>query len=237
MPKKTPFHERLEPLNQTGIWKNWSGYLVAPRYQYSVSNEYYAIRNSVALLDTSPLFKYKFTGADAGRLLQHAMVRNIERCDIGAAQYTAWCDEQGFVLQDGVVLRLGDNEYWLTAAEPSQRYFRQLAKRLGFGDVQVEDISESYGLLALQGPHAYDVLCELGQFSDSVGRLRYFESTVIQMEQVPVVVSRTGFTGDLGYELWVPKEAALKVWDALYEAGRGYNLNAARHDGSEAGAT
>src|SRR5580765_3807429 len=140
-PRKTPFHSRVERFNQTGIWKHWSGYLIAPQYQYSLNNEYYAIRNAVSLLDTSPLFKYRITGTDARRLLERVLARDIGACDVRRAQYTCWCDERGFVLQDGVVLHVAEDEYLLTAAEPTLRYFRSVAKDLG-ADVLVEDISD-----------------------------------------------------------------------------------------------
>ena len=116
MPRTTPFQSRLEPLNHTGVWKHWSGYLVAPQYQYSANAEYYSIRNSVSVLDTSPLFKYRFTGTDAGSLLERVLARDIGGCGVGRAQYTCWCDERGFVLQDGVVMQVAPGEYWLTAA-------------------------------------------------------------------------------------------------------------------------
>ncbi len=221
MPKTTPFHERLDPLNQTRIWKNWSGYLVAPKYQYSITSEYYSIRNSVSLLDTSPLFKYRFTGSDAVQLLQRSMARDITKCKIGQAQYTVWCDEDGFVVQDGVILRVSDSEFWLTSAEPSLRYFRQIARIMSLTDVEVDDISTCYGILSLQGPHAHNVICQL---TDSATPLKYFRLAQTEIEGKPVLVSRTGYTGDLGYELWIRATDAIVVWDALMKAGAGYNI-------------
>lgn len=221
MPKTTPFHSRLEALNQTKIWKHWSGYLVAPRYQYSETSEYYAIRNSVSLLDTSPLFKYRFSGSDAGELLMRAMARDVRKCKTGQAQYTAWCDDNGFLVQDGVVMRVADNEYWLTAAEPSLRYFRQIARTMNLTDVTVEDVSTQFGILALQGPHAYNVLKKL---TDEAQSLKYFRLTQTEIANKPVTVSRTGFTGDLGFELWIKAEDATVVWDALMQAGAGFNI-------------
>jgi len=146
MPKTTPFHDCLAPLNETGIWKHWSGYLVAPRYQYSTTVEYYAIRNAVALVDTSPLFKYRITGSDSLRFLETVMVRDITQCQPGSAQYTCWCDPDGFVLQDGVVLRVTENEFWLASGEPSLHYFRTTASKLGIQGVTIEDMSDDYGI-------------------------------------------------------------------------------------------
>lgn len=221
MPKTTPFHARLEPLNQTKIWKHWSGYLVAPSYQYSETNEYYAIRNAVSLLDTSPLFKYRFTGADAQTLLMRTMARDIRKCKTGQAQYTAWCDTAGFVVQDGVAMRVRDHEYLLTSAEPSLRYFRQIAREMQLTDVEIQDISCDYGILALQGPHAFNVLSQL---TDAAGSLKYFRLTETEIANKPVVISRTGFTGDLGFELWIKASDATVVWDALMDAGAGFNI-------------
>lgn len=221
MPRNTVFHSRLARLNQTGIWKNWSGYLVAPAYQHSVLAEYYAIRNAVSLLDTSPLFKYRVAGPGAGDLLRRVMARNIDDCPPGKAQYTVWCDPRGFVLQDGVVLGISDGEYRFTAAEPALRYFRQQARELK-ADVRIEDISEAWGILALQGPHAYRVLGPLCE--TDISRLNYFDCCETRIGSCPVTVSRTGFTGDLGYEIWIRREDAETVWDALAEAGRGFNI-------------
>ncbi len=221
MPKTTPFHPRLAPLNETGIWKHWSGYLVAPRYQYSETDEYYAIRNAVAVLDTTPLFKYVIRGAEAEAFLRRLLARNISDCLPGQSQYTCWCNEAGFVLQDGVLLRLSDEEFWFTAAEPTLRYFRQTAVAWGFTDVQIADVTEDYGILAVQGPHAAAVLQEL---VDDLASLGYFGVMRTSIAGQSVVLSRTGFTGDLGYEVWVPREAALTVWDALMGAGRGHNI-------------
>jgi len=221
MPLTTPFHPRLEPLNQTGIWKHWSGYLVAPQYQYSQTAEYYAIRNAVALLDTSPLFKYRFRGPGAGTLLERALARDVGACAPGRAQYTCWCDERGFVLQDGVVMQVEPGEYLLTAAEPALRHFRRVAREAGIADVSIDDVSRQFGILALQGPHAHDVIRQL---TEAATPLRYFGVTPAEIAGCPVTISRTGFTGDLGYEVWVRADDALTLWDALMEAGRGHNI-------------
>ena len=218
MPKTTPFHARLEPLNEPMIWEHWAGYLAAPRYQYSDLTEYYATRNAAALFDTSPLFKYRFTGSDAEAFLARVMARDIRKCRVGQAQYTIWCNEAGYVMEDGVIMRVAAGEYWLTSAEPNLRYFKKQAK--GF-DVTIEDISTQYGILAIQGPHSLSVLSQL---SDDVAKLRYFRVTQTQIAGADVTISRTGFTGDLGYEIWVGADDALTVFDAVWEAGKGYNI-------------
>lgn len=221
MPKTTPFHDTLAPYNETGVWKHWFGTLAAPRYQYSATAEYYAVRNSVAVFDTSPLFKYRIAGAGAVRLLETVMARDIHRCKVGFAQYTCWCDEQGFVLQDGVVMRLKEDEFWLTAAEPSLHYFLSIAEKLGLAGVTVEDITDAYGVLAVQGPHS---LSTLSRLTDAGEALKFFELKQVQIEGADVVVSRTGYTGDLGYELWVPAEHAGRICKRLFEVGADYNI-------------
>lgn len=219
-PRTTPFHSRVGRLNQTGIWKHWSGYLVAPQYHFSLNHEYYAIRNSVALLDTSPLFKYRFSGDGAEAVLQRLLARDIGACPPGRAQYTCWCDERGFLLQDGVVLHVRPGEYWVTAAEPTLRYFRNVAREMGSA-AEITDISDDYGILALQGPHAHDVIRQL---TDDATPLRFFGVCRTQIAGCDVTVSRTGYTGDLGYEIWISSKDAETVWDALVAAGSGYNI-------------
>ena len=221
MPKTTPFYPRTEPLNQPKIWENWAGYLAAPRYQYSELTEYYAIRNAAGLLDTSPLFKLRFSGSGAQAFLERALARDIRLCKIGQAQYTTWCNSAGFVIEDGVILHIADNEYLMTTAEPNLRYFRKLARDLDIADCQIDDISNDYGILALQGPHSLTVLQQL---SADVAALPYFGVTQTTIAGKAVTVSRTGFTGDLGYELWIDASDALTVWDALMAAGAGYNI-------------
>lgn len=221
MPKTTPFHPRTELLNQPQIWDNWAGYLAAPRYQYSELTEYYAIRNAAALLDTSPLFKLRFSGSGAQSFLQQALARDIRTCKVGQAQYTTWCNDAGFVIEDGVIMHMAENEYWMTTAEPNLRYFRKLARSLSIDDVEIENISDQFGILALQGPHSLTVLQEL---TDDAAALPYFGVTQTQIADKPVTISRTGFTGDLGYELWIDAADALTIWDALMDAGSGYNI-------------
>lgn len=221
MPRTSPFHPRLAALSRVGLWTSWAGYVVPPRFQPSVTFEYYAVRNAVAVFDTTPLFKYHIRGADAERLLARTFVRDIRTCPVGRAQYTAWCDPSGYVRQDGVVLRVGDDEYWLTSAEPTLRHLRATAREMGLDDVRVEDVSFDFGILALQGPHAHDVL---GRLTDAAAPLRYFATTRATLAGRPVVISRTGYTGDLGYEIWVRSEDALTVWDALWAEGADFNL-------------
>ena len=221
MPLATAFHSRTSTLNRTGLWKHWSGFLVAPQYQYSLTTEYYAIRNAAALLDTSPLFKYRLSGPGARAVLERGLARDIGGCGVGRAQYTCWCDARGFVVQDGVVMQVAPGEYLLTAAEPALRWFRRIARDIGAADATIENVSNAYGILALQGPHAHDVL---GRLTDDATGLRYFGVTRTDVAGREVTLSRTGYTGDLGYELWIRTADAEAVWDALMDAGEDWNI-------------
>jgi aminomethyltransferase len=221
MPQTTPFHDCVSPYNETGIWKHWSGYLVAPRYQYSTTAEYYAIRDSVGVLDTSPLFKYRITGAESLKFLQTVMVRDVAQCPVSAAQYTCWCDPDGYVLQDGVVMRVAEHEFWLSSAEPSLRYFRKTAAELGMHAVEIHDVTDDYGILAVQGPHSFSVISQL---TNAVDSMNYFELAETKISGCPVLISRTGYTGDLGYELWIKADHAHQVWQSIIDAGMDFNI-------------
>jgi len=218
MIRTTPFHERTSALNETGLWEHWSNHLAAVRYSPSEKFEYFAVRNSAGLFDSSPLYKYRIAGPDAERFLGGVLVRDIRACQPGHAQYTAWCDDRGFVVEDGVVLRLGREEFLLTAAEPNLDYFERLLGRL---DVAIEEVTDRWGVLAVQGPRARSLLEAL---TPDVAALPYFGLTSTKIAKVPVMVSRTGYTGDLGYEIWVPAGDALKVWDAVWDASRGQGV-------------
>lgn len=215
MIRTTPFHERTSKLNETGLWEHWSNHLVATRYQMSEKFEYFAVRNSAGLFDTSPLYKYRIAGPDAERLLSGVLARDIRTCEPGHAQYTVWCDDRGFVVEDGVVLRLGRDEFLLTAAEPNLAWFEELVGRL---DVDIQEVSDRWAILAVQGPKSRDLLAAL---SPAVAKLPYFGLVATKIGKVPVQISRTGYTGDLGYEIWVSADDALAVWDAVWAASRG----------------
>ncbi len=218
MIKTTPFHERLSELNKTGLWGHWSGYLSALRYDSSAKHEYFAVRNSAGFFDTSPLYKYSIRGRDAERFLAGVLTRDIRKCRPGQAQYTLWCDDRGFVLEDGVCFRHSDTDYLLTAAEPNLGYLRDLVGRL---QVQVEDVTDDYGVLAVQGPRSRAILAEL---APEVSELPFFGLTPAKIGSTPVTISRTGFTGDLGFEVFVGADQALPVLDAVIEAGAGHGL-------------
>ncbi len=218
MIRKTPFHERTSELNGTGLWQHWSGHLAANRYQVSDKFEYFAVRNAAGIFDTSPLYKYRIAGRDSERFLSGMLARDIRACPPGQAQYTTWLDERGFVIEDGVIQHRGPDEFLLTSAEPNFAWF---ADRVGRQAVTLEEVSLDIGALAIQGPRSRDLLATL---VPAVARLPFFGLTTGSIGGRPVTVSRTGYTGDLGYEVWVEAADALTVWDALWEAVDGHGV-------------
>jgi aminomethyltransferase len=177
--------------------------------------EYFAVRNSAGIFDTSPLYKYQIRGKDAERFLAGVMARDIRRCRPGRAQYTMWCDDAGFVIEDGVIFRYGDDEFMLTSAEPNLAYLQSL---IGYSRVTIDDISTQIGALAFQGPKSREILAGL---APEVAPLGYFHHTPAKIGGSQLSISRTGYTGDLGFELWIERDDALSVWDALVDASAG----------------
>ena len=223
MPIGTPFHERTFRLCESLNYREWSGYYTVSAYEAHHDHEYNAIRNAAALIDISPLFKYRVAGKDATRLVDRVITRDVRKVSVGQVIYTPWCDEHGKVIDDGTVSRLEENIYRWTAADPSLRWFTQNAVGL---DVQIEDISERIAALALQGPTSARLLKAVVEDAD-IGSLKYFRVTTGRIAGVPVEISRTGYTGDLGYEIWADADRALNVWDALIEGGRAFDITPA----------
>ena len=222
MPVGTAFHERTLALCESLSYREWSGYYTVSVYEMTHEHEYNAIRNSSALIDISPLFKYRVTGKDATRLVNRVITRDINKVAVDQVIYCCWCDPEGKVIDDGTITRLGENDYRWTAADPSLRWFQQNALGL---DVQIEDISEKVAALALQGPTSGRLLHAAAEAN--IAGLKYFRVTHGKIGGVAVDISRTGYTGDLGYEIWVPGQDALKVFDALMEKGRAFDIHPA----------
>jgi aminomethyltransferase len=191
-------------------------------YEVHHEHEYNAIRNACALIDISPLYKYLVTGKDATRLVNRVITRDINKVAVGQVIYCCWCDEEGKVIDDGTITRLEENKYRWTAADPSLRWFRQNGNNM---DVQIEDISEKVAALALQGPTSGKLLKTVAEAE--IANLKYFRMTRGKIAGVPVDISRTGYTGDLGYEIWVPWNDAVKVWDAFMDKGKQFDIHAA----------
>jgi aminomethyltransferase len=222
MPIGTAVHERTAALCESLNYREWSGYYAVSAYEGHHEHEYNAIRNAAAMIDVSPLFKYLITGRDAARFVDRLITRDVAKMSPGQVYYTPWCDERGKVIDDGTVSRLGDNTFRWTAADPSLRWFRQNAAGL---DVVIDDISEEVAALALQGPTSARVLRAVS--SADIDKLKYFRVTSTTIAGVPVDISRTGYTGDLGYEVWMPAADAVRVWDALMTGGRPFDIKAA----------
>jgi aminomethyltransferase len=222
MPVGTAFHERTFALCQSLNYREWSGYYTVSVYEVHHEHEYNAIRNACALIDITPLYKYLVTGQDATKLVNRVITRDIKKVAVGQVIYCCWCDEQGKVIDDGTITRLEENKYRWTAADPSLRWFRQNALNM---DAQIEDISERTAALALQGPTSGTLLKSVAEAD--IANLKYFRMTGGKIAGVPVDISRTGYTGDLGYEIWVPWSDAVKVWDALMDKGKQFDIHAA----------
>ena len=218
MIRTTPFHERTSALNETGLWSHWAGYLSATKYHLSEKLEYFAVRNSASMFDTSPLYKYRIAGREAEHFLAGVLARDIRSAGPGRAQYTMWCDDDGHVVEDGVIIRQSDNEYLLSAAEPNLSYFRGLT---GYSDVTIDDVTDEIATLAFQGPRSRAILSTL---SPDVAELAFFHSVETNIGGAAVTISRTGFTGDLGYEIWVGAGDALGVWDHVWDASDGHGV-------------
>jgi aminomethyltransferase len=222
LPVGTAFHERTFALCQSLNYREWSGYYTVSSYEVHHEHEYNAIRNAAALIDITPLYKYIVSGRDATRLVNRVITRDINKVKPGQVIYCCWCDEQGRVIDDGTITRLEENRYRWTAADPSLRWFRQNGLNM---DVQIEDISETTAALALQGPTSGKLLNAVAEAD--IANLKYFRVTSGKIAGLPVDISRTGYTGDLGYEIWVPWNDAVKVWDELMSRGRQFDIHAA----------
>lgn len=217
---ETPFHPRIAALDDVNDWYNWAGYK-APHAVFDEELEYFAIRSTAALFDISPMVKYRITGPDAERTLNRLTLRDVRKLGVGRVHYTAWCDDHGHVLDDGTLFRLGDEDFRLCCQERHLPWL--LDSAFGFAVDIVEETEEIAGL-ALQGPTSFSVLAEAGLAE--AGRLKPFDIAVLPHEGGTVTISRTGFTGDLGYELFVPRAAALSLWDRLWTAGAQHGIRA-----------
>lgn len=213
----TPFFPRTSQLNKSLNWREWSGYFAAGCYHDFHQPEYAAIRNGAALIDVSPLYKYTVEGRHARVLIDRVFTRSARKQKVGQVVYTPWCDEQGKVLQEGTVMRLAKDRFQVNAAEPALRWLKTNAVGLS---VEVRDDSATMAALAVQGPRSRALLDEVS--GGGVTELKFFHSTTLGIGDVEVLVSRTGYTGDLGYELWIPAAETLRVWDVLMAAGRGH---------------
>jgi len=220
VPVGSAFHARTRELCESLNYRGWAGYYAVSAYETHHEHEYNALRNACGVIDISPLFKYRVSGPGAARLVNRVITRDAAKMAVGQVYYTPWCDDDGKVIDDGTVTRVSEQAYRWTAADPSLRWLTQNASGL---DVQVEDVSEQVSALALQGPTSAALLRQVS--TADLGSLRYFRATSGTIAGVPVDISRTGYTGDLGYEIWMPWEASLLVWDAIAASGPAFDLH------------
>jgi len=217
--KTTPFHARTSAIMQGNQWRRWAGHVVASTYELTPDREHLSIRNACALIDVSPLFKYRIRGQGARAFLDRLVTRDLRKMEVGHMTYTPWCDSRGKVVDDGTIAMLSETSFRLTAAESNLRWL--LDNKPGF-DVEIEDESDPMGTLSLQGPTSRALLQHLT--GADLSGVKYHQFTHVPLNGQPTMVSRTGYTGDLGYELWIPAERAEAAWDALVAAGRSFGL-------------
>jgi aminomethyltransferase len=220
VPVASAFHARTLQLCESLSYRDWAGYYAVSAYETHHDHEYNAIRNACGVIDISPLYKYRISGPDATRLVNRVVTRDITRMGVGQVYYTPWCDEYGKVIDDGTLTRTAPSEFRWTAADPNLRWFSENASGL---NVAIDDISEEVAALALQGPTSRRVLQQV--CDADLATLKYFRATSGSIAGIRVEVSRTGYTGDLGYEIWMPWNAALPVWDAIVGAGAAFDLH------------
>ena len=222
MLKTTPLHSRTSALMQANQWRRWAGYAVASSYEMTHDREYFALRNACVLIDVSPLCKYSVTGPDALRFLNRLVTRDVSKIATGSMCYTPWCDSRGKVIDDGTIAKLGDNHYRLTSAEPNLRWLQDNA--IGM-NVEIADVADQLGTMSLQGPRSRELLMTLTDAP--LAELKYYDFVETKIAGTPAMISRTGYTGDLGYEIWTAAVDAEKVWDSIINAGKSFALQAA----------
>jgi len=217
--KTTPFHERTSKLCLQQNWRRWAGYIVVGSYELTLDREYWAIRNSAALIDVTPLMKYIINGKDASRLLNRVVTRDMDKLKVGQVYYTGWCDDEGKMIDDGTISRLDEGTYRMTSADPSLRWLSMNSVGL---DVEITEVTDQVAALSFQGPNSRKILNKVAD--EPVDVLKYFRLMQNQVDGIPVTISRTGYTGDLGFEIWMDANDALTIWDALMDAGQNYGI-------------
>jgi aminomethyltransferase len=217
--KTTPFHERTSKLCLPQNWRRWAGYLVVGSYELTLDREYWAIRNSAALIDVTPLMKYIIKGKDASRLLNRVITRDMDKLKVGQVYYTGWCDDEGKMIDDGTISRLDEGTFRMTSADPSLRWLSMNSVGL---DVEVTEVTDKVAALSFQGPNSRKILNKV--VDDPVDGLKYFRLMHNKVDGIPVTISRTGYTGDLGFEIWMDAKDALTIWDSLMNAGADYGI-------------
>lgn len=217
--KLSPFYPRQEQLNIREAWSSWNGYKFA-EYYYDTEYEYFCIRNLCGTYDICPMQKYEIKGPDAEKMLNRMVTRDVAKIGMHRVAYCMWCTDEGRMIDDGTIFRLGPDRFMLTCGSPSVAWLERSA--FGFGDVTITDITDELAALSLQGPTSYAVLKKLGLVG--IETAKAFDIQLFPYHGSQLMVSRTGFTGDLGYELWVERDLGLTMWDELYDAGADYGI-------------
>ncbi len=215
---RTPFYPRTKPACLTDEWHQWKAYLAADSFS-NVELEYFSIRNQAAVFDITPMSKYRVTGPDAMAYFNRIFTRDVSKLSVGRVGYGVWCNGAGRVIDDGTLFRLGENDYRLCSQERQLDWLNW--SKLGF-EVDVAEETDEVAALALQGPCTCSVLKNMG--FDGIENLKPFGITYYPFDGSEIMISRTGFTGDLGYELWTTPDHAVALWDALFEAGANYHI-------------
>jgi aminomethyltransferase len=218
--KHSFFHERQAPMNLRDAWSSWNGYKFAD-YYYDATYEYFCIRNTCATYDICPMQKYMIEGPDALAMLNRMVTRDVSKIGINRVTYLCWCTDSGRMIDDGTVFRLAEDRFMLTCGSPCLAWLRK--SQLGFDNVSIRECTEDFAALSLQGPTSFAVLKRMGL--DAVAQLKPFGIMHLPFNGSSLMISRTGFTGDLGYELWIDHKQALPLWDALYAAGEDFGIH------------
>lgn len=218
--KRSYFHDRQAALNLRDAWSSWNGYKFAD-YYYDANYEYFCIRNTCGTYDICPMQKYLIEGPDALAMLNRMVTRDVGKLGVNRVTYVCWCTDAGRMIDDGTIFRLGEERYMLTCGSPCLAWLRKC--QLGFDDLTIREWSENYAALSLQGPTSFAVLKRMGL--EAVAELKPFGIMHLPFDGGQLMISRTGFTGDLGYELWVDPIHALPLWDALYAAGEDFGIH------------
>ena len=217
--KLSHFHERQAALNLRDAWSSWNGFKFAD-YYYDVDYEYFCIRNTCGTYDICPTQKYLIEGADALAMLDRMVTRDLNKLRLNRVTYVAWCNDSGRMIDDGTIFRLGESKFLLTCGSPCLAWLRKSA--LGFNRLSIVEHTEALAALSLQGPTSFAVLKAMGL--EATSALKPFDLGHYPFAEGEIMISRTGFTGDLGYELWIEPNLALTLWDRLYEAGANYGI-------------
>ena len=219
MPIPSAYHAKLAPLCTSMFWKEWAGYHAIKSFDTCHEREYFAFRHAAGVIDVSPLYKYEVHGPDAGALLARIMVKDVRKLKVGQVTYLCWCDDHGYVVDDGTVTKIADDYFRVTAAEPTLHWLKRYSR--GYR-VSIEDSSERFAALAIQGPHSRDILKACSDID--MDALKFFRMDQGELGGAPVSISRTGYTGDLGYEIWSEKDKAGEIFDTLMTVGAPWSI-------------